>query len=64
MSSPRPASRIEAAKAKERFYFTGKPCVHGHIADRYTGSGRCVECDRARSKDQYEHIKSLRMAAE
>ena len=28
-------------------YFTGKPCQKaGHIAERYTGSGSCVECKR------------------
>lgn len=27
-------------------YFTGKPCLHGHVAARYTVSGTCVECLR------------------
>jgi len=25
-------------------YYTGKPCKKGHIAERYTKSGTCVEC--------------------
>lgn len=25
-------------------YFTGKPCKHGHICERYTRSSICVEC--------------------
>jgi hypothetical protein len=25
-------------------YFTGKPCKHGHIAERYTASHACVVC--------------------
>jgi hypothetical protein len=25
-------------------YFTGKPCKHGHISERYTLGGTCVTC--------------------
>lgn len=28
-------------------YFTGKPCKHGHIAERYTGNKTCCECANA-----------------
>lgn len=32
-------------------YFTGKPCKHGHIAERLICNGRCLECgDIATSK--------------
>jgi 5-methylcytosine-specific restriction endonuclease McrA len=36
----------EAAKASgaER-YCTGKPCRNGHLAERYTSTGKCVRCD-------------------
>ena len=27
-------------------YFTGRPCIHGHVAERYVKSGNCVECLR------------------
>ena len=27
-------------------YFTGKPCVNGHVALRHTNSRVCMECDR------------------
>jgi hypothetical protein len=27
-------------------YFTGKPCKRGHVAERYSSSGVCVECAR------------------
>lgn len=27
-------------------YFTGRPCIHGHVAERYTSSGNCIECLR------------------
>lgn len=37
-------TRKSAIAAGSGKYFTGKPCVHGHIADRYTQSGACSEC--------------------
>jgi len=30
-----------------RFY-EGKPCRYGHMSERYTKSGACVECSRIR----------------
>jgi hypothetical protein len=38
------AERSEAKALGNRFYFTGKPCKHGHIAKRYTDKGTCCEC--------------------
>ena len=38
------SSRREAVKAKSVRYYTGKLCPRGHIADRYTSNGQCVEC--------------------
>lgn len=44
--------RISRKKAKEkgliRFY-TGAPCVNGHVAERYVRDGYCVECNAARA---------------
>lgn len=37
-----------------KFFFTGKPCSHGHIAQRYV-SGSCTECkaiDRAKKSEE------------
>lgn len=28
-------------------YFTGKPCPHGHVAERYVSTMQCVECARS-----------------
>lgn len=37
-------SRKEAlAKGLPR-YFTGKPCKHGHVAERSAGCGKCIAC--------------------
>jgi hypothetical protein len=38
-----PKSRKEALEIGARYYFTGEPCKHGHIALRKT-KGSCVEC--------------------
>ncbi len=40
---------ITRKEAKERGlarYFTGKPCPHGHVAERWASTCSCVECDR------------------
>jgi len=33
-----------AKTAKLVRYFTGRPCNQGHIAERYTSNGACIEC--------------------
>ena len=38
-----PKTRAEAKSAGAKYYFTGEPCKHGHIALRKT-KGSCVEC--------------------
>jgi 5-methylcytosine-specific restriction endonuclease McrA len=38
-----PKTRTEAKAAGAKFYFTGEPCVRGHIALRKT-KGSCLEC--------------------
>ena len=38
-----PTTREEAKKTGSKYYFTGQPCKHGHIAPRKT-KGACVEC--------------------
>jgi len=39
------------------FYNTGKPCKRGHLADRYTLNGTCVECTA--EKKRTPHYKRL-----
>lgn len=34
----------EAKAAGLTKYFTGKPCKHGHVAERYVGGGACTDC--------------------
>ena len=38
-----PKTRSEAKAQGAKFYFTGEPCKHGHVAPRKT-QGACTEC--------------------
>jgi hypothetical protein len=38
-----PKTRSEAKAQGAKFYFTGEPCKHGHVAPRKT-KGACTEC--------------------
>jgi 5-methylcytosine-specific restriction endonuclease McrA len=49
-------SRKEARERGLKRYFTGKPCKHGHLVQRYIGTGHCIACDNAScSKGQKKH---------
>jgi 5-methylcytosine-specific restriction endonuclease McrA len=41
-----PKSRGEAKQTGSKYYFTGQPCKHGHIAPRKT-KGACLDCLKA-----------------
>jgi hypothetical protein len=43
-----PSSRAEAKSIGAKYYFTGLPCKHGHVAIRQTSNGNCKECDLPR----------------
>ena len=45
--------RCEAHNAGEAQYFTGRPCVRGHVVNRITKTGVCVGCSRDRQKESY-----------
>jgi len=44
---PKIISRAEAREQGLKKYYTGKPCKHGHIAERITINGLCYICSRA-----------------
>lgn len=46
--------RREAKAIGSIRYFTGKPCKHGHIAERHTSDGACLECSRIKSSNVYK----------
>lgn len=54
------STRREAIEAGESYYFTGKPCKHGHISKRHVVSCSCYECERAFA--QKEESKAKRAA--
>ena len=47
-----PRSKVkELAKLTgQKRYFTGSPCPAGHVCERWTCNGQCVECSRVRVK--------------
>ena len=44
--------RAEAKALGLKRYYTGNPCKHGHVAERYIGGG-CVECDLSGKRAAY-----------
>lgn len=51
-----PVSQSEAARLGRPQYRTGKPCKHGHIANRWTLNGTCCQClnsSAARRRNAY-----------
>lgn len=59
-------SRKTALELGLKFYFTGKPCKHGHIAERWT-DGHCVVCHKRTLAAAFQNTKVkrklLRLAA-
>lgn len=39
-------TRAEANARGLKRYFNGNPCKHGHVGERRTSTGLCVECSR------------------
>jgi len=44
-----PTSRQEAKKSGSKYYFTGDPCLNGHLSPRYM-SRQCIQCNRDRRR--------------
>lgn len=58
-------TRAEAIAAGLTRYFLGveRPCLHGHIAERFTSSTQCRECARIKSQKMYWEDREGRAAA-
>jgi len=41
-------TRSEAKKQRLTRYYTGKPCLHGHVSKRATRNGECLDCAQIR----------------
>ena len=54
-------TRAAAKAAGESHYFTGVPCLHGHVTRRRTASAGCCECERERSfrRSLLPHAKEI-----
>ena len=46
--------RHQAKLAGESRYFTGKPCLRGHLSERITNCGACTECRRELERERYK----------
>lgn len=57
-------SRQQAIEQKLTRYFTGKPCKHGHIAEKLLSNRTCIECQLKRKSDwgNQPHIKTASIA--
>jgi len=45
-----PSTHTEALRLGLTYYFTGKPCKHGHVCERFTSSRACRQCVYARNR--------------
>ena len=44
-----PTSCQEAKKSGSKYYFTGDPCLNGHLSPRHMDRG-CIQCNRDRNR--------------
>ena len=52
-----PATRKEAKETLSKWYFTGQPCKHGHVAPRLTSNFGCKTCLYAK-RQNYENSEN------
>lgn len=59
-----PTKEKQARDSGFQYFYTGKPCKHGHDSPRYTKGGACVMCTRLKnnSKTTKESVKSYALA--
>lgn len=55
-------TKQQAIEIGLKYYFTGKPCKHGHLEKRPVKTGVCLECLRLVSKRVYADKKSQILA--
>jgi hypothetical protein len=44
--APRIITKEEAKASGRKRYYTGEPCQHGHVCERFVKRSWCVECAR------------------
>ena len=52
-------SRLDAARQGERKYYTGKPCINGHLSQRYTTCGSCIQCTYLNTAKKTQLIRDM-----
>ncbi len=52
-----PKSKDEAIAEGGRYYFSGSPCMNGHLCPRRL-DGYCLECDRKKSRDRRRRLSA------
>jgi 5-methylcytosine-specific restriction endonuclease McrA len=40
-------------------YFTGKPCKHGHVAERRVSDGKCTKCKEKQDSEYFKEYASI-----
>jgi hypothetical protein len=60
MTTPLIMTRAQAKAAGLTRYYTGQPCVNGHIADRFVCSYSCTECVDAWNKSHPVVMRAAR----
>lgn len=53
-------TRKEAILQNLLRYFTGKPCKHGHISERFVNNSGCVQCRKEKTKEYNDKRKEYR----
>jgi hypothetical protein len=59
-----PSNRQEALRIGHPHYFTGKPCIHGHLSHRDAKDRKCLQCELifVRKRIQRPEIKAQFLA--
>lgn len=55
-------TRDEALARGLKRYFTGKPCKHGHVAERHSADGACYECRGKINAASYRRHRESRIS--
>ena len=52
--------RQEAIALNISRYNTGRPCKHGHVSDRFTSNGACIDCVNKWKTENPDKIKKIK----
>ncbi len=57
-------TRKEAIRLGMATYYTGKPCGRGHLSERRTTSGICIQCNKEAREAEQDAYKKARAERE